>query len=85
MSDNRSSSSPVCLDDMKSSEQGRVCEIGACEHDCQRLLGMGVCLGRKLEVIKQGDPLIVRVYRTRIALSGHLAKQIFVEGVEQPA
>lgn len=47
--------------------------------DSARLKSMGVCLGRTLEVVKSGDPLIVKVYGTRIGLSIRLAEAIQVE------
>ncbi|MEX2607125.1 MAG: FeoA family protein [Kiritimatiellia bacterium] len=47
--------------------------------DLDRLKSMGICLGRTLEVVKAGDPLIVRVYGTRIGLSIRLADHIQVE------
>ncbi|MDF3128643.1 FeoA family protein [Kiritimatiellaeota bacterium B1221] len=45
-----------------------------------RLKAMGICLGRTLEVLKAGDPLIVKVYGTRIGLSARLAEEILVRG-----
>ncbi|MGA0333653.1 MAG: FeoA family protein [Kiritimatiellia bacterium] len=47
-----------------------------------RLKSMGICLGRTLEVLKAGDPLIVKVYGTRIGLSARLAEEIEVQGCE---
>ncbi len=47
--------------------------------DSARLKSMGLCLGRTLEVVKAGDPLIVKVYGTRIGLSTRLAEHILVE------
>lgn len=44
-----------------------------------RLKSMGICLGRTLEVVKSGDPLILKVYGTRIGLSSRLAKGIKVQ------
>ncbi len=47
-----------------------------------RLKSMGICLGRTLEVLKSGDPLIVKVYGTRIGLSARLAEEILVQGCQ---
>ena len=47
--------------------------------DHQRLLAMGVCEGRMVELIQSGDPLILRVFGSRIGLSGRLARGITVE------
>jgi len=44
-----------------------------------RLKRMGVCSGRPLEVIRAGDPMILRVAGTRIGVSKLLARAVFVE------
>ena len=38
--------------------------------DIQRLKALGVCIGRRIEVIKQGDPLIIRVFSSRSGYIG---------------
>ncbi|HOW68915.1 MAG TPA: FeoA family protein [Candidatus Paceibacterota bacterium] len=45
----------------------------------KRLQAMGLCLGREVEVLRQGNPLIVRFLNAHVGLSKHLAQQIFVE------
>ncbi|HPK01493.1 MAG TPA: FeoA family protein [Candidatus Sumerlaeota bacterium] len=47
--------------------------------ELNRLAGFGICMGRTVELIKRGDPLILRVYGTRIGLSARLAQCIHVE------
>lgn len=44
-----------------------------------RLQSMGVCIGRRVEVIKTGDPLIFRVFGSRIGLSSRMAEHVLVE------
>lgn len=44
-----------------------------------RLKRMGVCTGRRLEVVQTGDPMILSVAGTRIGLSRQLAGVVFVE------
>lgn len=39
---------------------------------------MGVCLGRRLHVIKAGDPMIVSVMGTRLGIAGRLARHVFL-------
>ena len=46
--------------------------------ELERLQAMGVCLGRRLEVIQSGDPLILRVFGSRIGLSARLAEHVRV-------
>ncbi len=49
------------------------------EHDhADRLKALGLCVGRKLQVVKTGDPLIVRVLGSRLGLSARLAERVFV-------
>ena len=47
--------------------------------DIQRLKTLGVCIGRQIEVIKQGDPLIIRVFNSRLGLSASLAAHVWLE------
>jgi Fe2+ transport system protein FeoA len=46
--------------------------------ELMRLKSMGICLGRRVEIIKQGNPLIVRVFGSRIGLSRRLAEDVSV-------
>jgi ferrous iron transport protein A len=46
--------------------------------DRERLEVMGLCAGRTVEVVKTGDPMIVRVLGTRIGLAGRLAATVRV-------
>ena len=49
--------------------------------DSARLKALGICVGRKVQIVKRGDPLIVRVVGTRIGLSGRLAESVQVRPV----
>ena len=44
-----------------------------------RLMAMGVCAGRQVEVIKPGDPMILRVFGSRLGISSRLANRVTVE------
>jgi len=46
--------------------------------DAVRLKRLGICEGRRVQVVRQGDPLILRVAGTRIGVSGRLAASIRV-------
>lgn len=48
------------------------------DEDLERLMAMGVCGGRTVELIQVGDPLILKVYGTRVGLSARLAAKIRV-------
>lgn len=39
---------------------------------------MGVCVGRRIQVVKTGDPMIVRILETRIGLAARLATFVYV-------
>ncbi len=51
---------------------------GAGSH-ATRLKRLGICVGRTLEVVQAGDPMILRVVGARIGLSKQLASLVTVE------
>ena len=53
--------------------------IEADDEDSQRLKTLGLCVGRQVELIKGGNPLIVRVFSSRLGLSAELAARVQVE------
>jgi len=64
---------------------GMVKRIDSPDADSERLKAMGVCIGRKVEVLKPGDPLIIRVLGSRLGLSARLAMEVHVEVCDAPA
>ncbi len=46
--------------------------------DASRLRALGVCDGRQVELVRSGDPLIVRVMGSRIGISRRLADRVRV-------
>ena len=52
--------------------------IDAGDDEMQRLMAMGVCPGRLIEVVMPGDPLILKVYGSRIGISRRLAEKVSV-------
>lgn len=52
--------------------------------DAMRLQAMGICRGRRIELVKSGDPLIVRVLGSRVGLSGRLAAEVLVRLADTP-
>ncbi len=69
-------SSVVTLPHLQPGLCGVVTAVDAADDDLHRLGAMGVCEGRRIELIKRGDPLIVRVYGSRVGLSARLAEMI---------
>ena len=57
---------------------GRVCQMRPVDAEIERLMTMGVCEGRKVMLVRRGDPLILRVLGTRIGVSARLADRIRV-------
>ena len=47
--------------------------------DIARLKTLGVCTGRQVEIVRAGDPLILRVFGSRLGLSASLAENVWVE------
>jgi Fe2+ transport system protein FeoA len=47
--------------------------------DVERLKTLGICVGRRLEVVRIGDPLVVRVFGSRLGLSASLASRVWLE------
>ena len=56
-----------------------VCRIETDGDDMQRPKTLGICVGRRLEVVRNGDPLIVRVFGSRLGLSASLASRVWLE------
>jgi len=40
---------------------------------------LGVCVGRRVEVVRAGDPLIIRIFSSRIGISSSLAEGVWLE------
>lgn len=57
---------------------GIIHRIDAADDDSERLMSLGVCAGRTVELIQSGDPLILKVFASRIGLSARLAQRVFV-------
>jgi Fe2+ transport system protein FeoA len=70
--------SELTLSNVPSGTRAVVHRINAADESVQRLMAMGLCVGRELEVIRQGNPLIVRMLGARIGVSGRVAKHILV-------
>ncbi len=49
------------------------------DEDTQRLKTLGVCAGRRVELVRAGDPLILKIFGSRLGLSAELARRVSVE------
>jgi len=54
----------------------RIVGVSAPGEERTRLEAMGLCAGRLVEVVKAGDPMIIRVLGTRIGLAAALAARV---------
>ena len=68
----------VHLDAIQPSHCGLVAAVQAGEYEIERLKSMGVCVGRRLMLVRSGDPMIVKVLGSRIGISARLARSVMV-------
>ena len=64
---------------LPSGSRGVVQRIETSEPALQRLMAMGLCEGREIHVVRQGNPLIIGLLGARIGLSSRLAKDVLVD------
>ncbi|MGA2853925.1 MAG: FeoA family protein [Verrucomicrobiota bacterium] len=69
----------ICLDALPPRVCAVVRSIETEDAETQRLKMLGVCVGRRVEMVKGGDPLILRVFGSRLGLSASLAARVRVE------
>lgn len=75
----------IKLTEMSARSTGEVTAIDPPDDDMIRLMAMGICIGRIVEVVQSGNPLIVRVYGSRIGVSRRLAERIHLVPLERPS
>lgn len=69
----------VALSALPARSRARIVEVSAGAADATRLMALGVCVGRQVEIIKAGEPLIVSVVGARVGLSARLAACVLVQ------
>lgn len=72
-------SDPIRLDELSLSQCATVCRVDTTDGAADQLMAMGVCEGRKIELVQQGDPLIIRVLGSRLGVSARLARRVHVQ------
>ena len=60
----------------------QVVDVVAEPDDAVRLKSLGICVGRRVQLVKSGDPLIVRVLGARVGLSARLAAGVVVRPLD---
>jgi Fe2+ transport system protein FeoA len=71
----------ISLSNLAPRQKARIYCVSAETCECCRLTGLGICQGRIVEMIKPGDPMIVRVYGVCVGISSRLADCIEVEPI----
>ena len=69
------------LHELPSGSRAVVQHIDGTDEALRRLMAMGLCVGREIEVVRHGNPLILRLLGARIGVSGRLARRVVVEHV----
>ncbi len=67
------------LDDLPARVCAVVRRVDTDDDDTHRLKTLGICLGRRVELVRVGDPLILKVFGSRLGLSASLATRVHVE------
>ena len=68
----------VLLSELPAGAYARVAQVSAHSDDLRRLQALGVCVGRCIQLVKAGDPLIICVVGARVGLSARLAAEVRV-------
>ena len=71
----------VMLSELPAGAYARVAYVSAHSDDLRRLQALGVCVGRRIQLVKTGDPLIISVVGARVGLSTRLAAEVRVTPV----
>lgn len=69
----------VRLNDLPQNLCGIVRDIETDDEDTARLKTLGICRGRRVEVVRGGDPLVLKIFGSRLGLAGVLAARVQVE------
>ncbi|WP_432797102.1 FeoA family protein [Poriferisphaera sp. WC338] len=70
---------PVPIAHLHARQVAQVKLIEADDDDTARLKALGICQGRRVQLVQSGDPLIVKVLGARIGVSARLAANVIVE------
>lgn len=68
----------VLLSTLAAGAHARVAHVSAHSDDLRRLQALGVCVGRRIQLVKSGDPMIISVVGARVGLSARLAAEVRV-------
>jgi Fe2+ transport system protein FeoA len=55
-----------------------VVEVHELDANSRRMCELGICPGKRVSIIRQGDPAILCIGESRFALSGELLTRVYV-------
>jgi Fe2+ transport system protein FeoA len=71
------------LDQLPEGVCATVHHVEATSDDMRRLMSMGICAGRRIELVQYGDPMILKVFGSRLGVSRRLASGVLVSACDQ--
>lgn len=74
----------MLLQELPPDSVASISELKVHDEDAIRLKALGICVGRKVQLVHAGDPLIIRVLGTRVGMSARLAAGVIVEPLSGP-
>ncbi len=74
----------ISLDTLGMGQCGVVWDLDLAENDDNRLRTLGICPGRRVWLVRCGDPMVLRVMGSRLGLARELARQVTVEVCAPP-
>ena len=69
----------VQLGELRVGECGIVIDLDMGDNDDKRLRTLGICPGRRVWLVRRGDPMVLKVMGTRLGLAAELARRVTVE------
>jgi len=69
----------VRLDELPPRTCAVVRRVSTDDEDTHRLKTLGGCVGRRVELVRAGNPLILKVFGSRLGISAELAARVEVE------
>jgi len=69
----------VRLDELPPRTCAVVRSVATDDEDTLRLKTLGVCVGRRVELVRAGNPLILKIFGSRLGISADLAARVQVE------
>jgi ferrous iron transport protein A len=74
----------ISLDSLSKGQCGVVWDLDLLGNDDKRLRTLGICPGRRVWLVRRGDPMVVRVMGSRLGLARELARRVTVEVCAPP-